>query len=298
MATTKPIVTKLQNLKTEYETLKKGKESLLVMVDDAEVAEAVYNSNAIENSTLTLKETEKILLEMEVAREVTVREVFEAKNLARVVSYIRSKSQESEINKEIILLLHKMLIGGINDGIAGRFRKDKEYVRVGTHIAPAPERVEKMIDELLSDYTGDLASFFVDKIARFHLEFETIHPFCDGNGRIGRVLINYQLQRLGFPGIIIRDKEKKDYYSTFAEYRDRKTAKEMEKILALSLIESLHKRITYLRGEKVITLAEYVKKNNKSGSALSNAARRQNIPAFREKGVWKISEEFIHNPSK
>lgn len=298
MATTKPIVTKLQNLKTEYETLKKGKESLLVMVDDAEVAEAVYNSNAIENSTLTLKETEKILLEMEVAREVTVREVFEAKNLARVVSYIRNKSQESEINKEIILLLHKMLIGGINDGIAGRFRKDKEYVRVGTHIAPAPERVEKMIDELLSDYTGDLASFFVDKIARFHLEFETIHPFCDGNGRIGRVLINYQLQRLGFPGVIIRDKEKKDYYSTFAEYRDKKTAKEMEKILSLSLIESLHKRITYLRGEKVITLAEYVKKNNKSGSALSNAARRQNIPAFREKGVWKISEEFIHSPSK
>lgn len=298
MATTKPIVTKLQNLKTEYETLKKGKESLLVMVDDAEVAEAVYNSNAIENSTLTLKETEKILLEMEVAREVSVREVFEAKNLARVVSYIRNKSQESEINKEIILLLHKMLIGGINDGIAGRFRKDKEYVRVGTHIAPAPERVEKMIDELLSDYTGDLTNFFVDKIARFHLEFETIHPFCDGNGRIGRVLINYQLQRLGFPGIIIRDKEKKDYYSTFAEYRDKKTAKEMEKILALSLIESLHKRITYLRGEKVITLAEYVKKNNKSGSALTNAARRQNIPAFREKGVWKISEEFIHNPSK
>lgn len=298
MATTKPIITKLQNLKTEYETLKKGKESLLVMVDDAEVAEAVYNSNAIENSTLTLKETEKILLELEVAREVTVREVFEAKNLARVVSYIRNKSQESEVNKEIILLLHKMLIGGINDGIAGRFRKDKEYVRVGTHIAPAPERVEKMIDELLSDYTGDLTSFFVDKIARFHLEFETIHPFCDGNGRIGRVLINYQLQRLGFPGIIIRDKEKKDYYSTFAEYRDKKTAKEMEKIVALSLTESLHKRITYLRGEKVITLAEYVKKNNKSGSALTNAARRQNIPAFREKGVWKISEEFIHNPSK
>lgn len=298
MATTKPIVTKLQNLKTEYETLKKGKESLLVMVDDVEVAEAVYNSNAIENSTLTLKETEKILLEMEVTREVSVREVFEAKNLARVVSYIRNKSQESEINREIILLLHKMLIGGINDGIAGRFRKDKEYVRVGTHIAPAPEKVEKMINELLSDYTGDLSSFFVDKIARFHLEFETIHPFCDGNGRIGRVLINYQLQRLGFPGIIIRDKEKKDYYSTFTEYRDKKTAKEMEKIIALSLIEALHKRITYLRGEKVITLAEYVKKNNKSGSALTNAARRQNIPAFREKGVWKISEEFIHNPSK
>lgn len=298
MAITKPIITRLQNLKTEYETLKKGKESLLVMVDDAEVAEAVYNSNAIENSTLTLIETEKILLEMAVAREVSVREVFEAKNLARVVAYIRNKSQETEINKEIILFLHQMLISGIKDDIAGRFRKVGEYVRVGTHIAPAPEHVERMIDSLLSEYTGDIASFFVDKIAKFHLEFETIHPFNDGNGRIGRVLINYQFQRLGFPGIIIRDKEKKDYYSTFAEYREKKTAKKMEKILALALMESLHKRITYLKGEKIITLADYVKQNNKSAPALANAARRQNIPAFREKGVWKIAENFVYEGAK
>ncbi len=298
MAITKPIIARLQNLKTEYETLKKGKESLLVMVDEAEVAEAVYNSNAIENSTLTLMETEKILLEMAVTREVSVREVFEAKNLARVVAYIRNKSQELEVNKEIILFLHQMLIGGIKDEIAGRFRKTGEYVRVGTHVAPAPEHVERMIDALLSEYTGNISGFFVDKIAKFHLEFETIHPFCDGNGRIGRVLINYQFQRLGFPGIIIRDKEKREYYSTFAEYRDKKTAKKMEKILALALMESLHKRITYLKGEKIVTLSDYAKTSHASAPALSNAARRQNIPAFREKGVWKIAEGFVYNPGK
>ena len=298
MATTKPIKTRLQSLKSEYDTLKKGKESLLVMVDEAEVAEAVYNSNAIENSTLTLKETEKILLEMEVARDVSVREVFEAKNLARVTEYIRNKSQETEINKEIILFLHQMLIGGIDDSIAGRFRGPGEYVRVGTHVAPAPEHVERMIEAALLEYTSDLNSFLVDKVAKFHLEFETVHPFCDGNGRIGRVLINYQLQRLGFPGIIIRDKEKKDYYSTFAEYRDKKTAKKMEKILALALTESLHKRITYLKGEKIITLSDYAKASHASASALTNAARRQNIPAFREKGVWKIAEGFVYNPGE
>jgi len=298
MAITKPLVNRIQNLKTEYEALKKGKESLLVMVDEAEVAEAVYNSNAIENSTLTLQETEKILLEMEVARQVTVREVFEAKNLARVVAYIRNKSQETEVTKEVILFLHQMLIGGIKDEIAGRFRKIGEYVRVGTHIAPAPEQVERMIDALLAEYVADVTSFFVDRLAKFHLEFETIHPFCDGNGRIGRVLINYQLQRLGFPGIIIRDKEKKDYYSTFAEYQDKKTAKKMGKILALSLTESLHKRITYLKGEKIVTLSDYAKTSHASASALTNAARRQNIPAFREKGVWKIAEGFIYNPGE
>ena len=294
MATTKPLKNRLQSLKTEFDSIRKGKESLLVMVDEAEIPEAVYNSNAIENSTLTLKETEKILLEMEVARQVSVREVFEAKNLARVVEYIRTKSQEVDVNKETILFLHKMLIGGINDEFAGRFRKQGEYVRVGTHIAPAPEHVERMIEAALLAYTSDLESFFVDKIAKFHLEFETVHPFCDGNGRIGRVLINYQLQRLGFPGIIIRDKEKKEYYSTFAEYRDKKTAKKMEKILALALVESLHRRITYLKDQKVITLSDYAKQNNKSAPAMNNAARRQNIPAFREKGVWKIGEDFVY----
>src|ERR1700733_401723 len=218
MATTKPIKDKLQELKIQYDTLRKGKESLLVLVDEVEVAEAVYNSNAIENSTLTLKETEKILLEVEVARDVSVREVYEAKNLARVVEYIRTKSQESEINKETILFLHKMLIGTIDDSIAGRFRKLGEYVRVGSHVAPAPEHVERMIEGIVLEYTAHLDDYFIDKVAKFHLDFETIHPFNDGNGRIGRVIINYQLGRLGFPGIIIRDKEKKDYYTAFNEY--------------------------------------------------------------------------------
>ncbi len=292
MAINNPTKKRIQELKAEYDSLRKGKESLLVIVDEAEIPEAVYNSNAIENSTLTLKETEKILLDMEVSRDVSVREVFEAKNLARVVGYIRTKSQEGEIDKEIILLLHQILIGGINDGIAGRFRAKGEYVRVSTHIAPAPEHVERMIDATLLEYTSDLSPYFLDKISKFHLDFETIHPFNDGNGRIGRVLINYQLQKLGFPSVIVRDREKKDYYKAFGDYRDNKNTKTMEKVLVLGLTESLHKRLAYLKSETIVPLADYTKKHSLSGPALSNAARRQKIPAFREKGVWKIPENF------
>src|ERR1035437_7622600 len=172
MTTTNPIKDKIQKLKSEFDTLKKGKEALLIMIDEAEIPEGVYNSNAIENSTLTLKETEKILLDMEVSRDVSVREVFEAKNLARVIGYIRNKSQETEINEELILLLHQMLIGGIDDSIAGRFRKLGEYVRVGSHIAPAPEHVQFMISSIISEYTSNLSNYFLDKIAKFHLDFE------------------------------------------------------------------------------------------------------------------------------
>ena len=159
MPISNPLKKQIQGLKSEYDSLRRGKEALLAMVDEAEVPEAVYNSNAIENSTLTLKETEKILLDMEISRDVSVREVFEAKNLARVVEYIRKKSQEADMNKEIILLLHQMLIGGINDSIAGRFRTKGEYVRVGTHIAPPPEQVEHMIDGILLEHSSDLSSY-------------------------------------------------------------------------------------------------------------------------------------------
>ncbi len=290
MATTAPLRNRLKKLKKEYDSLKKGKESLLVLLDEAEIPESVYNSNAIENSTLTLKETEKILLEMEVSRDVSVREVFEAKNLARIMEYVRDKVKTKELDNEIMLFLHQMLISGINDKIAGRFREKGEYVRVGTHIAAAPEHVEGMTEEIVNDYSSNLDSFFADKIAKFHLDFEVIHPFNDGNGRIGRVIINYQLQQLGFPVIIVRDKEKQRYYDAFNIYSKSRNTKPMEKVVTLALIESLHKRIAYLRGDKIITLSEYAKKHGKTAPAVTNAAHRQNIPAFREKGVWKISK--------
>jgi len=290
MATMNPVKNALKDLKAEYDRLAQGKESLLAIIDEAELPESVFNSNAIENSTLTLRETERILLEMEVSRHVSVREVFEAKNLARVMEYTKSKAPAAELSLEMILLLHKMLIGNINDAIAGRFRTTGEYVRVGTHIAPAPEQVEQMIDTILPEFSADQDLYFVDKIAKFHLDFETIHPLCDGNGRMGRVIMNFQLMRFGFPCIIVRDKEKRIYYASFNEYRDSRNAKTMEKIIALSLMESLHKRIAYLRGEKIITLADFAKECRKSINTLLNAARRQTIPAFRERGVWKIGD--------
>ncbi|HJX36091.1 MAG TPA: Fic family protein [Dehalococcoidales bacterium] len=290
MATTNTIKNYIKVLKSKYDQLSKGKASLLKVIDESELSESVFNSNAIENSTLTLKETERILMALEVSRNVSVREVFEANNLARVLEYIRGKSIEPELSIEVILLLHKMLMGNINDAIAGRFRKKGEYVRVGTHIAPAPEHVGRMMESILTEFPADQSNYFTDKIARFHLDFETIHPFCDGNGRMGRVIINYQLGRFGFPNVIIRDKEKQTYYQAFGEYKDLKKNKAMEKIITLALTESLHKRIAYLQGDKISTLADYAKTYKKSINALLNAARRQTIPAIREKGVWKIGK--------
>src|SRR3989338_2331355 len=276
-------------LKKKFDSLKKDKEALLTLLEDVELAESVYNSNAIENSTLTLSDTEKILLDLEVSKDYSLREVFEAKNLARVYDYIKVKKDTIVLNQDMILFIHGLLIGGIDDSIAGRFRKEYEYVRVGKHVAPAPEHVMRMVEVLLDEYKTNHDANIFTKIAHFHLQFETIHPFCDGNGRIGRVLINLQLQEFGYPNIIIRDKEKQLYYKTFSHFRDEKSTKKMEQILYLALSEGLNKRTAYLEGVKILTLSEYAKKNAMSLAGLINMGRRQTIPAFREKGIWKIS---------
>lgn len=279
---------KIKALKIQYEQLKSGKESLLKLLREAELPELVYNSNAIENSTLTLKETEKILLEQEVMRNVSMRELFEAKNLARVLEYLESRSN-LELNIDNILLLHRMLIGGIDDKIAGRLRQSNEYVRVGSHIAPAPGHITQLLDNLLNEYSSNHGQYFLDNIGHFHSEFEFIHPFCDGNGRIGRVLVNLQLMSLGYPPVIIRNKGKQDdYYPLFVTYQNNKDYSGMSDLFVLSLQESLHKRLAYLKGLSIVKLSDYARQNNLAVNGQLNAAKRQTIPAFREKGVWMI----------
>ena len=291
MATDRRLRDRLQLLKREFDSLRPGREALLAHIDEVEVAESVYNSNAIENSTLTLEETERILFEQHLARDISVRELFEAKNLSRVMEHKRSRAAIGELDRDLILNLHRMLLDGIDDEIAGRYRQAGEYVRVGPHIAPAPEHVELMMEQITIAHNADLESWFLDKIARFHLEFESIHPFRDGNGRIGRVLINFQLLQLGLPRVILRNSEKRHYYRAFLEYERRESTRPMERILVLALLESLHKRLAHLRGDRIIKLSDHIRKHSLPAPATTNAARRQTIPAFRERGVWKIGEK-------
>ena len=107
---------------------------------------------------------------------------------------------------------------------------------------------------------------------------------------MGRVIINFHLCQLGLPSVIIRDKEKDVYYQAFRDFTGRNRSQTMERILALALLESLHKRLSYLRSDVVVRLSDYIRRRGLSAPAVTNAARRQTIPAFREKGVWKIGE--------
>ena len=282
------VFNKINILRTRYYESSTGKDALIELISEAEIAEQVYNSNAIENSTLSLEETEKILLQIDLDRYITEREIFETKNLARVVSYIDKKAKGQELTLSVILSLHKMLISNIRDDIAGRFRSDGEYVRVGSHIAPAPQEVIERLEKMIAEYNATSHENIIKRIARLHLTFEYTHPFIDGNGRIGRVINNYLLIREGFVPINIKFIDRKKYYEAFREFDLKGETTIMEEMVGKALTNSYHKRLAYLESKKIVTLVDYAKDNKISHSNLINKATRQTIEAFLEKGVWKI----------
>jgi Fic family protein len=288
MANTFQVFRRIQDLQARYLKAGLGKESLLRLIYESEVTEQVYNSNAIENSTLSLEETDKILNRIDLDRFINERELFEAKNLARVVEYIAQKAGQEALTLDMMLLLHKMLISNIRDDIAGRFRKSDEWVRVGNHIATDPSLVVEQLENMMIAYQTGSEESIITRIARFHLSFEHIHPFVDGNGRIGRVLNNYLLTREGHAPINIKFIDRSEYYDAFAAFDKKNDLSLMEQIVGKALTSSYHKRLAYLEGKQILSLADYAKSSTQSHSNLLNKAKRQTIEAFWERGVWKI----------
>jgi len=283
---------KIERLYKQYTFLVKGNETLLKEIALAEIPEMVYNSNAIENSTLTLEDTEKILAGGALERKVSVREIYEAKNLAKLTETLLEK-EKNKLTIKLILGLHKTLLTHMDDGISGRFRSGKEWVRVGNHLGANPQFVPTLMQELVDGYNQNKTDYFLDSIAHFHAEFETIHPFLDGNGRMGRVLINLQLMNEGLPPIIIQNKNKHTaYYPLFTKYQSTLKFGGFTQLFALLLQEALHKRITMLSAKRIIPLSVWANQNNIKGNVAANKAQRQTIPASRMREKWMIAEDY------
>jgi len=283
---------RIARLLEQYRQLAKDNPSAIREISIAEIPEMVYNSNAIENSTLTLEDTEDILLRDTVKKDQDIREIYEAKNLAKVTEYILENPHEP-LSIERILHLHKLLLANISDDWAGRFRKNKEWVRVGAHVGANPVFVERLMSELVDTYSNNQDRYSLENIAWFHAEFETIHPFPDGNGRIGRVIINQQLMYLGYPPIIIPNKGKKtEYYPAFTTYSTTGKYDELTDLFTGLLVESLYRRVAILSASRIITLPEWARANGVAGNVAANKAKRGTIPAFRMRERWMIAADY------
>lgn len=282
---------RLEAVIADYRATVEGHPEALAQIARAELAESVQQSNAIENSTLTLDDTERILAGLMPAARRDLREVYEAKNLAAVTESLMTDREPFSV--DLILRWHSMLLAGIRDDVAGRFRHADEWVRVGAHLGANPAFVADLVADALTRFHDDASMAPLERIAWFHCEFEVIHPLVDGNGRIGRMLINKQLQDIGLPPVIVRARNRRvDYYSLLAQYAKSNSHDGMTRLLALLVLESLHKRIALISSRRVIPLADWARAAGISGAAAANKAKRQTISAFRMRDRWMVAEDY------
>ncbi|MBI3032200.1 Fic family protein [Candidatus Woesearchaeota archaeon] len=177
--------------------------------------EYIYNTNAIEGNSLTLQETNLLLNENITPKGKDLREIYDHINEKDTFDYIIK--EKPTINKEIIIDIHQRLVKNI-DQRTGSFRK--QNVRVfGAEFTPTEAKyVEIDMNILLKwheQHKRKLHPLILASI--FHEKFEKIHPFYDGNGRTGRMLINLIILQNNLPPLVIKNKTRNEYYTALSE---------------------------------------------------------------------------------
>jgi len=165
-----------------------------------------YNTNAIEGSTITLEEA-RLILEDKVAPNKPIREIRETESHAAV--FLQMLKTEEPLSEKLLLKWHGNIFRETKPDIAGRFRTYS--VRVGFYVAPDWSEVESLIEQIVA-FAKESTLNSVEVAARAHYMFEKVHPFGDGNGRVGRLLTNYILWKNGYPMLIIEYAKRKSYY--------------------------------------------------------------------------------------
>lgn len=211
--------------------------------------EFTYNSNAIEGNTLTLKETAMALEGMTIDQK-PLKDHLEAVGHRDAFLYVQDiATKDMPISESVIKNIHSLvLINRPED--KGTYRRIPVRI-MGAYTEPLqPYMVQPAMEGLLiEDKKSAETMNIIERIARFHLEFEGIHPFIDGNGRTGRLIMNLDLIRNGYPPINVKFTDRKRYYDAFdAYYRDNDVSK-MTALIAEYVNERLDEYLTVLEND-------------------------------------------------
>lgn len=229
----------------------KSKESLISMIEKKKVAldslrpltvgevqrlfedfmiEYTYNSNAIEGNTLTLRETDMVLRGLTIDQK-PLKDHMEAVGHKEAFYFVVDLvKKRAELTEYVIKQIYALVLAD-KPMDKGAYRRVPVRI-LGAHHEPVqPYLIESKINNLLVDFKNDNRNI-AEKLALFHINFESIHPFIDGNGRTGRLLVNLELMKAGYPPIDIKFADRKRYYDAFDAYHVKKDLSAMTKLFA------------------------------------------------------------------
>lgn len=243
-------IKQVYDLKEKLSSLRPLNSGELKRLKDEFAINNTYNSNAIEGSTLTLRETAMILQEGVTIAEKPIKEHLEAIGHKDAFEYIiELTDSKTALSESIIKEIHSLVLMADREN-KGVYRKVPVMIMGTEHKPPQPYLVPKLMEQLIIDYdelsqTADI----IQAVSLLHLKFESIHPFIDGNGRTGRLLLNFELMKKGFLPVNIKFADRTKYYDCFDEYRKTGTADMLAELIAEYERQELERYINIIESE-------------------------------------------------
>lgn len=234
---TNSLLSQIDLKKQELDKKRPLTEGEVARLNEEFAVEYTYNSNAIEGNTLTLRETDLVLKGLTIDKK-PLKDHLEVIGHKEAFDFVRELvEKEADLNENVIKQIHYLVLSDkIQD--RGVYRRVPVKIMGATNEPVQPYLIEPKMNELIHNYKKN-TEHIVSKLARFHIEFESIHPFIDGNGRTGRLLVNLELMKAGYPPIDIKFKDRLTYYKAFDDYHEKHSTKTMENLFSKYLNERL-----------------------------------------------------------
>ena len=245
------ILSTIAELKQKLDSLRPLTPDEVKALNEQFAIEYTYNSNAIEGNTLTLRETDLVLRGLTIDKK-PLKDHLDVVGHKEAFDFVFQLVKDKEpLSENVIKQIHFLVLGR-DVQHRGVYRSVPVYIAGAKTQTAEPILIPEKIQELLKWYQSDANDDFLTRIALFHLLLESIHPFIDGNGRTGRLLVNLELMKLGYPPVDIKFTDRTAYYKAFDSYAEVGSPKAMFKLFAKYLTERLRRYIeTVKMAEKV-----------------------------------------------
>lgn len=274
--------------------------SLLEKLKERFDVEMTYNSNAIEGNTLTLKETYLVIQQGITVKGKPLKDHLEAKNHKEALNFLYEMIEHGKnftFSELVIKELHTLIIQDVDKEIAGKYRNVDVFIAGADHTPPSSIEVPILMRDLVLWAKKNYKKMnIVEFSAILHHKFVNIHPFLDGNGRTGRLLMNIFLMNYGFPIAIIQKNDRQKYYRALA-MADNGNYKSLVLFVAQAVLRSLNIYLDVLTPsklkEKLISLAEATRYCSYSQEYLGKLAKEGKLEAIKVKRNWMTSKEAI-----
>lgn len=224
------ILTRIDQKKKALDGRRPLTEGEVARLNEEFIVEYTYNSNAIEGNTLTLRETDLVLRGLTIDKK-PLKDHLEAVGHREAFQFVMELVRDNvPISESIIKQIHFLVLADKKDD-RGVYRRVPVRIMGAQNEPVQPYLIAPRMEQLLHGF-AESSEHMITKLARFHMEFEGIHPFIDGNGRTGRLLVNLELMKAGYPPIDIKFADRITYYNAFDAYYTGHDLSAMEKLFA------------------------------------------------------------------